>query len=270
MTKIIREILVLPLRLLLLVTRFFPVVDQYTLAKWTWKIGRTNEDGCKVVMETIDKLGLPAGRVLAHEILTETRSAMIVSGIIWEELAEKNYVGAKEWINLAEEIGCEDCYHLYAVKISNSHMIKEYGHAKIVDEMLACNYLPMEYTNMALLNKAHLLFKAKRCEESEEIVDHMLKVRNDQNAEYLKAELCLVRNEDTLAMQLLAKRRKCMSEVDYNVNVAMAYYAAERVDEGMEWLYKAVSGGYNKEEGNPGIKYIIESAKFADYCAMRN
>ncbi|MCF7954324.1 MAG: hypothetical protein K9M75_00845 [Phycisphaerae bacterium] len=221
-------------------------------------------------METVDKFGLPAGRVLAHEILTETKSAMIISGIIWEELAERNYDAAKEWINLAEEIGCEDCYHLYAVKISNSYMIKEYGYEKMVDEILACNYLPMEYTCMALLNKASILFKDKQYQEAEEILDHMLKVRNDQNAEDLKAIICLARNEDELAKKLLAKSKKRLSDVDYNINVALAYFTASRIDESMEWVYNAVKGGYIKEEGHPAIKNLIESEKFAGYCAARN
>ena len=38
----------------------------------------------------------------------------------------------------------------------------------------------------------------------------------------------------------------------------------------IEWIYKAVRAGYKKEQGHPAIKDIIDSAKFADYCAMRN
>jgi tetratricopeptide (TPR) repeat protein len=270
MTKLIREILVLPLKLLLLVTRFFPVVDRYALIKWIWKVGRTNEAGFELVMMTVDKFGLEAGRTLAHEILKETRSALIVYGIGLQEWLDKNYDAAKEWIDLGEEMGCEDSYYFLSLKLNLSHLIAEYNHGEIVEEMLACNYLPMEYTHQALLNKAYILFKEKQYHKAEEIIDHMIKVRNDQAAEYLKAELCLMRNEDTLAEKLLAKSRKHMSEVDYNINVALAYYAADRVDESMEWVYKAVNGGYNKEEGHPGIKYIIESDKFAEYCAMRN
>ncbi len=270
MVKLIREILVLPLRLLLLVNRYLSVVDQYMLVKWIWKVGRTTEAGFELVMMTVDKFGLEAGRDLAHDILKETKSARIVSGIIWEELAEKNYDAAKEWIGLAEEMGCEDCYHLFTVKISNSHMIREYGHAKVIEEMLACNYLPMEYTSMALLNKAYLLFKDKQCLEAEEIVDHMLKVRNDKAVENLKAIILLVRKEDTLAKKLLAKSKKRLSEIDYNLNIGQAYMSAGRFDESLEWLYKAVRGGYNHKEGHPGLRNIIDSKRFADYCAMRN
>ncbi|MBW8015929.1 MAG: hypothetical protein FVQ82_07060 [Planctomycetes bacterium] len=258
------------MRLLLLVCRFFPVVDQYALVKWTWKVGRTTEDGFRLVMMTVEKFGLGAGRALAHEILQETRSAMIVYGIAHAERLEKNYDAAKEWIDLAEEMGCEDCYHLLSVKLGMSHKIAEYDHGEIVEEMLACNYLPMEYTHQALLNKAYLLFKERQYPKAEEIVDHILRIKKDLSAEYLKAEMCLIRNEDTLAKKLLAKSRKHLSEIDYNVNVALAYFAADRVDESMEWIYKAVRGGYKKEQGHPAIKYIIESDRFSEYCAMRN
>ena len=103
MEKIIREILVLPLRILLLITRFVPVVDEYALVKWIWRISRTDEYGFQMVMLTTRKFGLQAGRDLAHEILNETRSAMIVYGIALHEQMEKNYQAAKQWIDLAEE-----------------------------------------------------------------------------------------------------------------------------------------------------------------------
>lgn len=270
MVKLIREILVLPLKLLFLITRFVPVVDQYVLVKWIWKVGRTTEAGFEIVMMTVEKFGLEAGRDLAHEILKETKSAMIVHGIALQEWLEGDCDAAKEWIDLAEEMDYQDRYHLLSLKLTISHKIAEYDHAEIVEEMLTCNHLPMEYTCMALLNKAYLLFKEKQYHESEEIVDQMLKVRNDQAAEELKVIICLARNEDILAMKLLAKSKKRLSEIDYNISIALAYFMAGRIDESMEWVYNAVMGGYNKEEGHQAIKNLIESAKFADYCVMQN
>lgn len=270
MVKMIREILVLPLRLLLLVCRFVPVVDKYVLVKWIWKIGRSVEDGFQFLMMTIEKFGLQAGRDLAHEILEETRSAKIISGIAWHEMGEKNYAAVKEWVELAEEMGCEDCYHLLSVKLGVSHIVAEYDHSEIVEEILACNYLPMEYTHQALINKAYLLFKRKYYVEAEKIVDHILRIRNDHSSENLKAIIYLVRNEDSLAKKILGKSKKHLSEIDYNVNVAMTYFMAGRTDESMEWVYNAVMSGYNKEEGHPAIKNIIESDEFAEYCSMRN
>lgn len=270
MEKIIREILVLPLRLLLLVNRFVPIVDRYTLVKWIWKVARSDKSGFELVMETVDRFGLQAGRDLAHGILNETKSAIIAFGIAHSERLENNYQAAKEWIDLAEEMGCEDCYHLLSVKLGISHMIEDYDHAEIVDEMLACNYLPMEYTYQALINKAFLLFKEDQHQKAEKIVDHILRIKNDQISENLKAIILLARKEDVLAKKLLAKSKKHLSELEYSLNVAQAYFTASRIDESMEWVYAAVMSGYNKDEGHPAIKNLIESEKFADYCAARN
>ncbi len=260
----------LPLRLLFLVCRFLPVVDQYVLAKWTWKIGRGIGDGGNYVIKTVEKFGLQAGRDLAHEILKETRSAVIVCAITWREKEEKNYDAVKEWIDLAEEMGCEECYHLLPVKLGMSHIIAEYDHDEIVEEILACDCLPMEYTYQALVNKAFLLYKDKQYQEVEKIVDHVLRIKNDQVCENLKAVIFLLRNEDAAAVKLLGKNKKRLSEVEHNLNIGLAYITADRIDDSLDWLYRAVMAGYDHKEGHPAIKQIIDSARFADYCAMRN
>jgi hypothetical protein len=270
MVKLIREILVLPLRLLLLVNRYLSVVDQYVLVKWTWKVGRGIGDGANYIIMTVEKFGLEAGRDLAHEILEETRSAVIACAISWREREEKNFDGVKEWIDLAEEMGCAESYHLLPVKLSMSHIIAEYDHAEIVEEILACNCLPMEYTYQALVNKAFLLFQAKQYQQVEEIIDHVLRIKNDEVCENMKAVLFLLRDEDAAAVKLLGKNKKRLSEVEYNANIGLAYITADRIDDSLDWLYQAVMAGYNHNEGHPAIKQIVDSERFAEYCAMRN
>ena len=105
---------------------------------------------------------MEAARGIAREILAETRSAKVANVIAWQEMVERNYDAVKEWVALAEEIGCGDLDYLLLVKYYCCGHVEEYDIGEISEEILACNYLPMEYTREALVGKAgELMFKAK-------------------------------------------------------------------------------------------------------------
>lgn len=269
MVRLIRELVVLPLRLLLLVCRFIPVADRYAIVKWVWRIGRRVEDGWKCLGMTIDRLGIEAGRDLAHEMLNETKSASIVYVIARQENERKNYDAVKEWIDLAEEMECEDLYHTLIVKFFCSYHIEEYDRDEITDEILALNYLPAEYTREALISKAGRLIKKEKLAEAEKIVDHMLCIKEGHQERFMKGMLCLYRDEDKVAVSHFSKARGGLPDNIFYSHLARTYLFHGREQEGMEWLLRAVSGGYDVQEGDP-LQDLAGSDKYAAYCARMN
>lgn len=271
MVKLIRELVALPLRVLLLVCRFVPVVDQYALVKWIWKIGRDVEDGCSLIAMAGRKKDIEGARQWARGVLLETRSARVVYVIsVLEEMSGGGLKAILDWIELAEELGCEDSYHLLPVKLNIAHKTEKYDRAEITEEMLACNFLPMEYTYQALAGKAVRLFQEGDYQKAEEIADHLLSVREDLFAGSLKAMICLGRNDDEPAHKFFGKCKKMLPAMNYYFTVAQAYLTANREDEAVEWLYGAVNAGYENKNGDPVIDRLLNSDKYAVYCAGRN
>ena len=271
MIKLIRKLVTLPLRLLLLLCRYFSVPGQYMLAKWIWKIGREVEDGCRLISSTGHRDGIQAVRVLAGQILTETRSAKIAVTIGFvERQYDPDCIAIKGWIDRAEELDCNDRQLLLILKFICSSHFQEYDIKQIIEEMLACKYLPMEYTWTALVEKGDILLSEKRWEEAEEIADHLLSVKEDPSARIIKWVLSLQRGDQRQAKNHLAKSQGNLPDPVYFSQVGQGYLYLGRDSEAMEWLYKAVKGGMQwRMEKESLIGHILQSEKFASYCRER-
>ena len=272
MVKLIRELIVLPLRLLVLVCRIFPVVDQYALVKWIWRIGRGVEDGCTLISMTGQREGLGGARALAEQILSETRSARVAVTIgIMERQDDPGCIAIKGWIDLAEELDCKDNQLLLILKFVCSMHFPEYDIQQIVEEMINCKYLPMEYSRAALVEKGDILLGEKRWEDAELIADHLLCVKEDSHARLIKWIVSLQRGDHGHAEIHFAKSKGVMPEHLHSVMIGQGYLYLGRDDEAMEWLYKAVKGGlqWPMQKESP-VGRMLKSEKFAVYCAGMN
>lgn len=271
MLKLIRKLVTLPLRLLLLLYRFIPELCQYMLVKWIWTIGREVEDGCRLINLAGQRKGLEAARVLAGQILTETRSARIAITIGFVEREhDPDCIAIKGWIDRAEELDCTDRQLLLILKFICSNYFPEYDIKQVIEEMLACKYLPMEYSRAALVEKADILLSEKRWEEAEEIADHLLGVKEDPSARIIKWILSLQRSDKRRAAIHFAKSQGNLPDPVYFSQVGQGYLYLGRDSEAMEWLYKAVKGGMQwRMEKESLIGYILQSEKFAAYCRER-
>jgi hypothetical protein len=272
---IIREILVLPLRLLLLLCRFVPVVDRYVLVKWIWKISRKVDDGCSLVNMTMygteaKEANSAAAKLLAEEVFSVTRSAQAMEALAGFEISNKNYIGANDYIVKAEQAGCDDMHHLLMIKLYCAEHLDEYQSEEIVEEMLSCNCLSMAHTREALLAKANILLDKNDYTAAEEIADHLLAVREDAYARYFKGIVSLNRNQDETARSNFLKSRGNMPKEEFHAVIGMTYINNGRKQEGMEWLFKAVNAGFNVTQGNGVLWEVYNSKEYADYCAMRN
>jgi len=273
MIKIIRELVCLPLRLLLLVCRFVPIIDEYTLVKWIWQVGRRVEDGCRLIYMSVQKDGLESGREIAHRLLKETRSAQIV-GVIGGLEGQYNsgrIIAVKDWIDLSEELNCKDQHLLMMLKLLCSVVLEEYDREAIVDEMLACNYLPMDDSRSALVEKADILLNNKCWQQAEKIADHLLCVKEDAYARYVKWVVSLQRSDHVQSEIHFAKSKGTELECEHSAMIGQGYLYLDREDEAMEWLYKAVKGGlqWPMQKQSP-VGDMLKSQKFAEYCAGRN
>lgn len=270
MIKIIREILVLPLKLLLLISKFFPIVDQYALVKWIWNIGRVTEDGYKLVSMTVQKEGVQAGRDIARNILVETKSALVAYAIAWYEISGQNFQEAKDWVDFAEEVGCQDLHHTLIIKLRCTGHLDDYDFHSVVDEMLSCKCLSMEHTREALLAKAYILINNGEYDQADKISERLLAVKEDNAARYLKGVACLGFGEDDTAQKHFARFTGNMDENLYFANISSGYFNAGRYQEGMEWLNKAINAGLDVTEENGLLWEVYNSKEFAEYCAARN
>jgi len=272
MIKLIRELVVLPLRLLLLVCRFVPVFDQYVPVKWIWRIGRGVEDGCTLISMAGQREGLETARKIAHEILTETRSARVAVTIgIMESQNNPDFIAVKGWIDRAEELDCKDGQLLLILKFICSTHFQAYDTSEVVDEMIACKYLPMEFSWAALIQKGNTLLAEKRWEEAEEMADHLLCVKEDFLARFIKWVVSLQRADHKQAKIHFAKSKGNMPDDHYSAMIAEGYLYLNKEDEAMAWLYKAVESGLQHSDRKESpVGNMLKSDKFSAYCAGRN
>ena len=248
------------------------MVDQYALVKWIWKIGRGVEDGCSLISLAGQREGLEAAQVLAEQILTETRSARVAVVIgLMERQDNSNYAAVKGWIGRAEELGCKDNQLLLVLKYICSMHFSEYDREQIVDEMIECKYLPMEYSHAAFVEKAGMLLDEKSWGLAEQIADHLLCVKEDPQARVIKWIVSLQRADHREAEIHFARSKGGLPEHFHSAMIGQGYLCLGREDEAMEWLYNAVKGGlrWPMQKDSP-VGRMLKSEKFAVYCTARN
>ena len=105
MIHFLRHLTAAPVRLLLWLTGFLPVIDRLMLAQIIWRITADVDDGCNLIILTANKKGLQPAREKAMEVLEKTHdaSAAVSIGMV-EAHACFDPEAAYGWIQKARQL----------------------------------------------------------------------------------------------------------------------------------------------------------------------
>lgn len=272
MITFIRQLLAVPLKLLLWLCGYFPIFNKLSLQEKIFFLTRDADDGMMLIWLTGQKQGIESARAKAERMLEKCQSAKIsnmMAMLEWQQ--NSDCVAAEKWVSSAKENDYADRHILYLAEYIFSQRFEEYNQEQIVNEMLACNYLPADYTRIALLAKQDMLLEKKQWQEAEEIVDRMLSIKEEPSVRLSKWVICLAREDQVQADKHIAAAKSKLSAEDFNSSVGEGYlYLGDEV-RAMESFYEAVKQG-SKFEGlrrDSMLGRMLHSERFREYCAER-
>lgn len=266
----LKQMVAFPVRMAAETASLLSFVDATGLWSACYKLSGEAQDACRVLGGWFGKHGLPATRELAEEMLERTADCEIAAMMVWIEYALlQEWPAVTYWIKLAKRRDYKKPQMLLRMELLLADFLEDYDEYELMEQILARNDLPGEWTTTALTSKAHFLMERGRWNEAEALANRILAIEDHAGANLIKWTVCLSREEDVEATMHLAAAQKKLSPHSIGVHLALGWWRLGRVDKAMEYLCKCDLDKYRVREWRGPLGELARSAEFAAYCAGR-
>jgi hypothetical protein len=261
-----RQLLAAPLRLLLWLLGFVPVIDRRIVSELIWRISGDPADGNSVVVLTAQKKGIIAARQKADAILNKTQDALIATTMGFVEIHLCNDISAANgWIYKAKEQQCKNTELLLRLKLLLSDVVEEYNTTEIVDEILSRNDLPMDYTRTALIVRIERFLGSRLWDEADEVLDRMLCIEENYEICFPKWVTCMAKDDHVQAELYLKKMKNKVPEGQLRLRLATGWIYLGDKNRAMQCLKMAERAGMKAtiiSQSNRKFGEIIDSQEY--------
>lgn len=273
MLSFFRELLAVPLRLLLFVCGMVEIVDKIVVAKWVWGLTGEPDDAVAFLGASLQKNGLEASKELAEELLLHTRDAKIANLIACYELNSHSYDEIQRWIDKAVELECKNQELLLWVKFYASLPNEAVSSELILDEMIERNDLPSHYSETAWGLKSWRLVCDGEWEKAEFYANRVLEIKDNWWALLARMAIEVNRGEESKVDRILEKaERKAKQDLGSCEKsllfIARALAIVGYKERACEYLYE-VRGDIEAVREDELLSELAESEMFKEYCAGR-
>jgi hypothetical protein len=269
MLKFIKKLLAIPVRILARILGIGGFFNTTALWSIVFNLTAGAEDGTSLLYTIYLKTGLDDARIAAQKIISASQSAKPAVIIASLEFREGNINEADRWVKLAVESDAKDLDQLLVIKLYLSEFFSEYDKKSIIEEILSKNYLPMEVTRLALIEKSFLALEEKDWPLAEKIADRILSVEEHFAARIVKAAVAMVNKNIAAAEQLLTKAQHKTSAAQFYPLASQALLCIGQTEMAMEYLCRAGKLDSRLVQSNTTLGKLARSQEFADYCRRR-
>jgi len=168
------------------------VFDVTSLRKIIWKLTGSSDDCCAAILGMCKNGPTEQARQIARKTMVQTKDCGPAAMMGLMELQHNQDLEAARWIEMAEEIGCENLEMLLYLKFVIGARAGQMDE-RVIDEIILRNDLPGYYSQAALLGKAGMFAERKQWGQAEEIADKILLIEEQANARIIKRMCCEAR-----------------------------------------------------------------------------
>jgi hypothetical protein len=269
MLKFVKKLLAVPVRVLARLLGIGNFFDTTALWSIVFKLTAGAEDGTSLLYTIYQKYGLDEARIAAQKIISASQSAKPIVIIASLEFREGNINETDRWVRLAAESNAKDADQLLVIKLYLSEFFSEYDKKSIIEEILSKNYLPMEVTRLALIEKSFLALEEKDWPLAGKIADRILSVEEHFAARIVKAAIAMVNKNITAAEQLLTKAQHKTQPAQFYPLASQALLCIGQSEMAMEYLCRAGRLDGRLIQSNTPLGKLARSQEFQDYCQRR-
>jgi len=185
MIAFIRQLISVPLRVLVWLCGFLPIFDRLKLVEVIWFLTRQAPDAAAVISLTASSKGIEAANQRAEKIFDQLPDGLIASTIGWLQVQNNhNLQSASNWLQRSRQ-GCQNPELTWHLELMLSANMPEYNPNEVADRILARNDLPMQFSRDALLIKGQILLKQQQWTQARAVAKKILNVENNTYAQKL-------------------------------------------------------------------------------------
>ena len=261
MINFIRNLIAAPLRIVFWICGFFHAVNRLTLARIIWNITGDVADGSNAIILTANSEGMDSACKVALKVLEETldASAALMMGQL-EVHARCDVRAAFDWIKKAKQMNCKNTESLLKLELMIGDTVDQIDTEQVVEQILARNDLPGDYTKAALVTRAELFLKEKKWDAAEKIADRILLIEEYPYARMIKWVVATASGNNDQAQMNFEKIGNNVTPTDLYINLALGWYYLGRMDKAKEQLAQCIKNGMNPNLLviiNPGFKELL-------------
>jgi hypothetical protein len=265
MISFLRELAALPLMLLFWACHFLRLPAKTNFAALVWKVGRDPQWANTWIMLVCQQEGINAARRLAEQLLDQHKDARIAHYIGTIELMfQKDPAAADRWIRVAELAGCRNQEELLYLKLLLAGHIHSYNADRIIEEILARNDMPMDYSRAARLAQVQMWLGRGQWQKADEILDAMLKIENVPTCYIFKWATSLAQGRSKQADENLSVAQKSLGGPQFLFYKALGWLYLGREDQAKTALEQAISAGISPQDVylfSPQLSVLIANSK---------
>ncbi len=269
---IFAKIIAAPLRVIAQLVGLVHIADPFGLWVVVWKLSYDVKDGSQVLLLICEGKGIEAARAQADKMFMQCKSAELAVTMAWleiqrgEGLLAERLSNAQRWIDIAKSKNLKNLQMLLYPELFVSLRQESDKAARVADDILKRNDLPMEVTRLALITKGWSLAKSGRFPQAEEIADRILGVEEDTEARFLKWMGCMKRGRGEHAQKHLDTAKMNLPGETFDIMMAQGWLMLGEKMKAMEWIYKAQQDGVTfPTESRDAAAILANSQEYLDF-----
>lgn len=265
MIHFLRHLTAAPVRLLLWLTGFLPVIDRLILAQIIWRITADADDGCNVIILTANKKGLQPAREKAMEVLEKTHDASAAVSIGMVEVhACFDPEAAYGWIQKARRLECKNLQKLLKLELLISNDITAVDIEQVIEETLSRNDLSGDYSRQAICAKAGLSLMNGDWDTADKLADRVLVIEESTWMRMVKWTTATATGDKVLASMQQLKIEKAATKADELFLLSLGKHFLGDREQAKDDFKAAVKQGAKlsyEKMAFPGVKEFVYSMK---------
>jgi hypothetical protein len=253
-----RELISLPITLLIFLNHYLKVFNNLSLIKWRWKIGGRIDDACHYVTLYAKERGLKEAASVAEQLLVQHKNAAIAScmGFLLIQL-RFNFNGALEWIKKAEDANADNLQLLLLLRLYIYSITEQPEREHIIEEILLRNDLPTSYTLAALIEKAESAIEKGDWHIPEQTATHILGIMEYPIAHWLLWICHKKKGLVTDAEKELHMLKKNIKEPRLSFYLGLGFYYLGEKEAALQAFHTASGLGFHFELAPLSIQQFI-------------
>ncbi len=185
MTTFVRELIAVPLRIIIWLCSMIPIFDSLVLAKILFKLTNNIDDAISYLELCVTNNSLESAREIGDKLLCETKNSRVAMIMSLAENNAENFSESRQWILRAKQENCLDQDFLLLPELTLSIAEQNIDY-KIVDEIISRNNLPMQFSTLAYWLKCEQLIFSEELEEANTIATKVLDIQDYYTAFFIR------------------------------------------------------------------------------------
>ncbi|MHC4638179.1 MAG: hypothetical protein ACYTBV_11875 [Planctomycetota bacterium] len=244
MSRLVGQLLAVPVRLIADVIDFLKITDPTPLRSVAWKFSNDPQDGVKLLILVCHNRGIAGARELAEEMIAKVNDSLLAATMGGLEIQYgQGPEASKKWLEHAKKMQAKRQELLLNLELYLSETSPEYNKAELIETILMRNDLPMDFSRHALRKKAELFLQNRQWGSAREIADRILNLEEEPFTRWIKWVTAIAQDDGEDADLHIKKVKGKWPDVLLLSMTALGWFYIGNITQTMKLMHQAEHAG---------------------------